>query len=49
MLHNIKNGSSFKKLLYLNDLYGNKIKKEIKQKRKLNKNGSGINVKMKVA
>ena len=38
MFPKIKNGSSMKKPLYLNDLFGNKIINEIEQKRKLNKN-----------
>ena len=37
------------KPLYLNDLFVSEIKKEIKQKRELNKNGSGIKIKMEVA
>ena len=44
----IKNGSSFKKPLYLNDLFGNEIKKEIELKWQLNENGSGIKIKMEV-
>ena len=40
MFHKIKNGSSLKKPLYLNDIFGNKIKKEVEQKNYLNKNGS---------
>ena len=43
-----KNGSLFKKPLYLNDLFGNYIKKEVEYKRKLNKNGSWIKLKMEV-
>ena len=48
-LQKIKNWSSFKKPLHVNDLFGNKIKKEIEMKRKLNKNASRIKIKMKVA
>ena len=48
-MHKIKNGNSFKKPLHLNDLLTNKIKKEVELKSKLNKNGSWIKIKMKVA
>ena len=48
-MHKIKNGSSFKKPLNLNDLFRNYIKKEIEQKWKLNKNGSSIKIQMEVA
>ena len=34
--------------LYLNDLFGNEIKKEIEWIRKLNKTRSGIKIKMEV-
>ena len=39
-MQKIKNESSFKKPLYLNELFGNKIKKEIEWRWKLNKNRS---------
>ena len=48
-LHKIKNGSSIQKPIYLHYLFGNLIKKEDKQKSKLNKNESRIKIKMELA
>ena len=55
-LHKMKRGSSLKKPLYVNDLFGNKIKKgnwiekeiELKLKLNKNKNENCIKLKMKV-
>ena len=44
-LHKIENGSSFKKPLYLNDLFENKKKKLIEEKKKLKKNKNGSSFK----
>ena len=45
-MHKIKNGSSFKKPLHVNDRFGNKIKTEIECRSKLNKNRNGNCIKL---
>ena len=49
MMHKIKNGSSFKKPLNVNNQFGIYIKMEIEWRWKLNKNRSLIKIEMETA